>query len=105
MFLLARKIKSFAVKSVLSGEGADETLGGYLYFHKAPDAAEYHRECVRKTSRLHLWDVMRANKSTLAWGLEARVPFLDKEFLELVMNTRPEDKMIDMVGIFSSSGI
>lgn len=96
MFLLARKIKSFGVKSVLSGEGADETLGGYLYFHKAPDAAEYHRECVRKTSRLHLWDVMRANKSTLAWGLEARVPFLDKEFLELVMNTRPEDKMIDM---------
>uniref|UniRef100_A0A6T7VL96 asparagine synthase (glutamine-hydrolyzing) n=1 Tax=Pyramimonas obovata TaxID=1411642 RepID=A0A6T7VL96_9CHLO len=96
MFLLSRKIKSLGVKMVLSGEGADETLGGYLYFHKAPSGEEFHKECVRKTVRLHQWDVMRANKSTLAWGLEARVPFLDKEWLKLVMNIRPEDKMIDM---------
>lgn len=96
MFLLSRKIKALGVKMVLSGEGADETLGGYLYFHKAPSPEEYHKECVRKTTRLHQWDVMRANKSTLAWGLEARVPFLDKQWLELVMNMRPEDKMIDM---------
>ena len=96
MFLLARKIKAMDVRMVLSGEGADETLGGYLYFHKAPDAAEYHRECVRKTTRLHQWDVLRANKSTMAWSVEARVPFLDKEVLELVMNMDPAEKMCDM---------
>mmetsp|Transcript_23830 Transcript_23830/g.45382 ORF Transcript_23830/g.45382 Transcript_23830/m.45382 type:complete len:694 (+) Transcript_23830:102-2183(+) len=96
MFLLSRKIKALGVKMVLSGEGADETLGGYLYFHKAPDAHEFHKECVRKTTRLHQWDVMRANKSTLAWGLEARVPFLDKEVLEVTMNLDPKEKMIDM---------
>jgi asparagine synthase (glutamine-hydrolysing) len=80
---------------VLSGEGADEVYGGYLYFHKAPDAAEFHRETVRKTSRLHQWDVCRANKSTFAWGIEARVPFLDKDFLELSMNLDPKEKMCD----------
>jgi asparagine synthase (glutamine-hydrolysing) len=78
---------------VLSGEGADEVYGGYLYFHKAPDATEFHRETVRKTSRLHQWDVCRANKSTFAWGIEARVPFLDKDFLELSMNIDPKEKM------------
>ena len=78
MFLLSRKIKALGIKMVLSGEGADETLGGYLYFHEAPNATEFHKETVRKTSRLHYWDVMRANKATMAFGLEARVPFLDK---------------------------
>ncbi|KAK3266080.1 Asparagine synthetase, partial [Cymbomonas tetramitiformis] len=96
MYLLSRKIKSMGVKMVLSGEGADETLGGYLYFHQAPDREEYHRECVRKTTRLHQWDVLRANKSTQAWGVEARCPFLDKAFLEAVMNLDPSVKMIDM---------
>ena len=96
MFLLSRKIKAFGVKMVLSGEGADEMFGGYLYFHKAPDAEEFHRECVRKTSRLHKWDVLRANKSTAAWGVEARVPFLSQNFIDVAMNIRPEDKMIDM---------
>jgi len=96
MFLLSRKIKALGVKMVLSGEGADETLGGYLYFHKAPSPQEFHKECVRKTTRLHQWDVMRANKTTMAWGVEARSPFMDKEWLEVVMNIRPEDKMIDM---------
>ena len=81
---------------VLSGEGADEVYGGYLYFHKAPDAAEFHRETVRKTLRLHQWDVCRANKSTFAFGLEVRVPFLDKAFLDLSMNTDPSEKMINM---------
>ena len=83
MYLLSRKIKAMGVKMVLSGEGADEAFGGYLYFHKAPSADEFHRECVRKTTRLHQWDVLRANKSTQAWGLEARVPFLDRAFLEV----------------------
>lgn len=96
MFLLARKIKSRGVKMVLSGEGADEALGGYLYFHEAPDAAEFHRESVRKTARLHQWDVLRANKATMANGLEARVPFLDKEVLDLLMNMDPKYKMCDM---------
>ena len=96
MYLLARKIKAMGVKMVLSGEGADETFGGYLYFHKAPSAAEFHRECVRKTTRLHQWDVLRANKSTQAWGLECRVPFLDREVLELVMNIDPSDKVVDV---------
>jgi len=96
MFLLARRIKAMGVKMVLSGEGADETLGGYLYFHKAPNAAEFHKECVRKTTRLHLWDVCRANKSTMAWGVEARTPFLSKKYLDLVMDMDPADKMIDL---------
>jgi asparagine synthase (glutamine-hydrolysing) len=96
MYLLARKIKAMGVKMVLSGEGADEAFGGYLYFHKAPSADEFHRECVRKTTRLHQWDVCRANKSTQAWGLEARVPFLDRDMLELAMNIDPKDKMIDV---------
>ena len=96
MYLLSRKIKAMGVKMVLSGEGADEAFGGYLYFHKAPSADEFHRECVRKTTRLHQWDVCRANKSTQAWGLEARVPFLDRAFLEVAMNIDPADKMIDV---------
>jgi asparagine synthase (glutamine-hydrolysing) len=96
MYLLARKIKAMGVKMVLSGEGADEAFGGYLYFHKAPSSDEFHRECVRKTTRLHQWDVCRANKSTQAWGLEARVPFLDRDMLELAMNIDPKDKMIDV---------
>ena len=96
MYLLARKIKAMGVKMVLSGEGADEIFGGYLYFHKAPSPAELHKECVRKTTRLHQWDVLRANKSTQAWGLEARVPFLDREVLDLAMNIDPGEKMIDV---------
>lgn len=96
MFLLARKIKALGFKMVMSGEGADETLGGYLYFHEAPSAEEFHAECVRKTSRLHQWDVMRANKAPHAWGVEARVPFLDMGVLDLVMNTDPRLKMINM---------
>jgi asparagine synthase (glutamine-hydrolysing) len=96
MFLLARKIKALGFKMVLSGEGADETFGGYLYFHEAPSANEFHAECVRKTARLHQWDVMRANKSPHAWGVEARVPFLDMGVLDLVMNTDPKLKMINM---------
>lgn len=79
----------------MSGEGADEVYGGYLYFHKAPNAAEFHHETVRKTSRLHQWDVLRANKSTFAWGLEPRVPFLDKAFLDLAMSFDPVEKMCD----------
>mmetsp|Transcript_10768 Transcript_10768/g.27110 ORF Transcript_10768/g.27110 Transcript_10768/m.27110 type:complete len:649 (+) Transcript_10768:282-2228(+) len=96
MYLLARKIQALGVKMVLSGEGADETLGGYLYFHEAPNAEEFHREAVRKTSRLHQWDVLRANKATMAHGLEARVPFLDKEVLQLMMNLDPGAKVCDM---------
>ena len=83
MYLLARKIKALGIKVVLSGEGADEIFGGYLYFHYAPDASEFHRETVRKVTRLHQWDVMRANKAPFAWGLESRVPFLDKKFLDV----------------------
>jgi asparagine synthase (glutamine-hydrolysing) len=92
MYLLSRKIKAMGVKMVLSGEGSDEILGGYLYFHAAPDAPSFHQECVRRVKNLHTADCLRANKSTMAWGLEARVPFLDKEFLNVAMNTRPEDK-------------
>ena len=94
MYLLARVIKSMGVKMVLSGEGADEIFGGYLYFHKAPDAKSFHEETVRKLSKLHLYDCLRANKSLAAWGIEGRVPFLDKEFLEVAMRLNPQDKMV-----------
>lgn len=94
MFLMSRKIKSLGVKMVLSGEGADEIFGGYLYFHKAPNKEEFHQETCRKIKALHLYDCLRANKSTSAWGLEARVPFLDKEFLDVAMSIDPEWKMI-----------
>jgi asparagine synthase (glutamine-hydrolysing) len=94
MYLLSRKIKAMGIKMVLSGEGSDEIFGGYLYFHNAPDKAEFHEECVKRVKNLHLADCLRANKSTSAWGLEARVPFLDKEFLELAMNIDPQEKMI-----------
>lgn len=93
MYLLARVIKSMGIKMVLSGEGADEIFGGYLYFHKAPDAKAFHEETVRKLSKLHLYDCLRANKSLSAWGVEGRVPFLDKEFLDVAMNISPEYKM------------
>ena len=94
MYLLSRKIKAMGIKMVLSGEGSDEIFGGYLYFHNAPNKEEFHSECVRRVKNLHLADCLRANKSTSAWGLEARVPFLDKEFLEVSMNVDPADKMI-----------
>jgi len=93
MYLLARVIKSMGVKMVLSGEGADEVFGGYLYFHKAPDPKALHEETVRKLSKLHLYDCLRANKSLAAWGVEGRVPFLDKEFLDVAMRINPADKM------------
>ena len=93
MYLLARVIKSMGIKMVLSGEGADEIFGGYLYFHKAPSAKDFHEETVRKLSKLHLYDCLRANKSLSAWGVEGRVPFLDKEFLDIAMRTNPEAKM------------
>ncbi|KAJ5907852.1 Asparagine synthase glutamine-hydrolyzing [Penicillium taxi] len=94
MYLLSRKIKAMGVKMVLSGEGSDEIFGGYLYFHAAPNREEFHKETVRRVKNLHLADCLRANKSTSAWGLEARVPFLDKEFLEYSMGVDPKDKMI-----------
>ena len=93
MYLLARVIKSMGIKMVLSGEGADEVFGGYLYFHKAPSAKAFHEETVRKLSKLHYYDCLRANKSLSAWGVEGRVPFLDKEFLDVAMRTNPEAKM------------
>ena len=93
MYLLARVIKSMGIKMVLSGEGADEIFGGYLYFHKAPTAKDFHEETVRKLGKLHLYDCLRANKSLSAWGVEGRVPFLDKEFLDVAMRTNPEAKM------------
>lgn len=99
MYLLARVIKSMGVKMVLSGEGADEVFGGYLYFHKAPDAKSFHEETVRKLSKLHLYDCLRANKSLAAWGVEGRVPFLDKEFLDVAMRINPADKMTGKHGI------
>ena len=93
MYLLARVIKSMGIKMVLSGEGADEVFGGYLYFHKAPDAKAFHEETVRKIGKLYLYDCLRANKSLSAWGVEGRVPFLDKEFLDGAMRLNPEAKM------------
>ncbi len=93
MYLMARKIKAMGIKMVLSGEGADEIFGGYLYFHKAPNAQEFHEELIRKLDKLHMFDCLRANKSMSAWGIEARVPFLDKNFLDVAMRINPEDKM------------
>ncbi|WP_133405940.1 asparagine synthase B [Parashewanella tropica] len=93
MYLMARKIKAMGIKMVLSGEGADEIFGGYLYFHKAPNAKEFHEETVRKLKRLHMFDCARANKAMSAWGVEARVPFLDKTFMDVAMSINPELKM------------
>lgn len=93
MYLMARYIKSMGIKMVLSGEGSDEIFGGYLYFHKAPNDKELHEELVRKLSQLHLYDCLRANKSLMAWGVEGRVPFLDKKFLDVAMRINPKDKM------------
>lgn len=95
MYLMARVIKSMGIKMVLSGEGSDELFGGYLYFHKAPNAREFHEETVRKVSKLHMYDCLRANKSLAAWGIEGRVPFLDKEFIDVAMTINPQDKMIN----------
>ena len=95
MYLMARVIKSMGIKMVLSGEGADELFGGYLYFHKAPNAKEFHQETVRKLDKLHMYDCLRANKSLAAWGIEGRVPFLDKEFMDVAMRINPQDKMIN----------
>jgi len=94
MYLMARAIKALGIKMVLSGEGADELFGGYLYFHKAPNEREFHEETVRKLEKLHQYDCLRANKSLAAWGIEGRVPFLDKEFIEVAMRLNPKDKMI-----------
>jgi len=93
MYLMARKIKAMGIKMVLSGEGADEIFGGYLYFHKAPNAQEFHEELNRKLDKLHMFDCLRANKSMSAWGIEARVPFLDKSFMDIAMRINPQDKM------------
>ena len=93
MYLLARVIKSMGIKMVLSGEGADEIFGGYLYFHKAPTAKDFHEENVEKLEKLHMYDCLRANKSLAAWGVEGRVPFLDKEFMDIAMSLNPADKM------------
>ncbi len=95
MYLMARVIKSMGIKMVLSGEGADELFGGYLYFHKAPNPKEFHQETVRKLEKLHMYDCLRANKSLAAWGIEGRVPFLDKEFMDVAMRINPKDKMIN----------
>jgi asparagine synthase (glutamine-hydrolysing) len=94
MYLLARRIKAMGIKMVLTGEGSDEMFGGYLYFHKAPDAREFHAETVRKLEQLHLFDCLRANKSLASWGIEARVPFLDREFLDVAMGFDAEHKMV-----------
>jgi asparagine synthase (glutamine-hydrolysing) len=93
MYMIARVIKSMGIKMVLTGEGADEMFGGYLYFHKAPNAEEFHKESLRKVSKLNKYDCLRANKSLAAWGVEGRVPFLDKEFLDIAMRINPKDKM------------
>ena len=95
MYLMARVIKSMGIKMVLSGEGADELFGGYLYFHKAPSPKDFHEETVRKLVKLHQYDCLRANKSLAAWGIEGRVPFLDKEFIDVAMRINPRDKMIN----------
>ena len=95
MYLMARAIKAMGIKMVLSGEGADEIFGGYLYFHKAPSAKDLHEETVRKLDKLHMYDCLRANKSLAAWGIEGRVPFLDKAFMDVAMNINPKDKMIN----------
>lgn len=97
MYLLSRKIKAYGIKMVLSGEGADEILGGYLYFHNAPGNEEFHKECVDRVKNLHHFDCLRANKSTMAWGVEARVPFLDQEFIETAIAVHPELKLKDSV--------
>jgi asparagine synthase (glutamine-hydrolysing) len=93
MYLMARRIRAMGVKMVLSGEGADEIFGGYLYFHHAPDARAFHEETIRKLDRLHLYDCLRANKAMAAWGVEARVPFLDREFMDVAMSMAPAAKM------------
>ena len=95
MYLMARAIKAMGIKMVLSGEGSDEIFGGYLYFHKAPSAKDFHEETVRKLDKLHMYDCLRANKSLAAWGIEGRVPFLDKEFMDVAMSINPQDKMIN----------
>lgn len=94
MYLLSRVIKSLGIKMVFSGEGSDELFGGYLYFHKAPNAKEFHEETIRKLKKLYLYDCLRANKSLAAWGVEGRVPFLDKDFMDVAMTIQPDDKMI-----------
>ena len=104
MFLLARRIKAMGVKMVLSGEGSDEIFGGYLYFHKAPDAREFHEELIRKLDALYNYDCLRANKSMMAWGVEPRVPFLDREFLDVAMRMDAKFKMIDKGPVDKSRG-
>jgi asparagine synthase (glutamine-hydrolysing) len=99
MYLMARRIRAMGIKMVLSGEGADEIFGGYLYFHKAPDPQAFHEETVRKLDRLHWYDCLRANKSMAAWGVEARVPFLDREFLDVAMTLDPAAKMVGEDGL------
>ena len=94
MYLLSRKIKSLGIKYCLTGEGADEIFGGYLYFHKAPNPEEFHKETVRKVKDLYKYDLLRANKSSMAWGLEIRPPFLHKGFVEFAMSIDPKDKFI-----------
>jgi asparagine synthase (glutamine-hydrolysing) len=94
MVLLSRRIKALGIKMVLTGEGADEILGGYLYFHKAPNGKEFHQETIRKVKDLYKYDLLRSNKCSMAWGLEGRFPFLDKEFVEYIMSINPEDKMV-----------
>jgi asparagine synthase (glutamine-hydrolysing) len=95
MFLMARKIKTLGIKMVLTGEGSDEIFGGYLYFHKAPDKTEFHQETIRKLHDLYKYDLLRANKSTAAWGVEARTPFLDRHFVEYCMSFDPQYKMVN----------